>query len=481
MPTATTLPLIILMIFLWRITKGEILPCVLFTSIFTAASALNFGPWGVAPWLFVLGAGLLIRLLRGHRPYRFAMGANRVALHLVIIFLAYAAFTGFIYPVLFHGVTVMRLGDEEPLVWGLSNVAQLCYLLASAILYFLAVACTREELKRALEWYVRGCIVAALFAMYQLLNAVAHIPYPDKALYSNPSHVVYRAYMINGIWRLNSTFNEASEMAGFMIVGLALLGWTIMTSPLRFWRTCCFALMLLSLLLTISSVGYLCLGYMLIMGAVFYTRHMFHSRGLSAAKLILSVVLLTSGIAIALVSTQTVHLVNQVITSTILDKKSTDSYRERVHTHVAALQTLSQTHYMGAGWGSVRASGLIFFLLGSVGVPGVIMFFGFIGSLFLPLFRRAPPGQSREGRSLIETSLFAMSTLLLAMGVAGAEPVAPILWVLFGVATVAYPPMRTTRRVSYTAAGQPLSTNGTRLASTVSPANWQVTASSNQT
>ena len=477
MPTATTLPLIVLLFFLWRYTKGQILPCVLFTSVFSAASVLNLGALGIAPWLFTLAVCLVIKLVQGHAPYRLAQGANTIALHLIIVFLAYAAFAGMVYPVLFRGVTVMRIGDPGPLSWGLSNVAQLCYLFAAAVLYFITLSSTRQQLREAIDWYVRGCVVASLFAMYQLLNAVAHVPYPDAVLYSNPSHMVYRAYMINGMWRLNATFSEASEMAGFLIVGLALLGWQMLRGPLRLWPTLSFLLMFVSLLLTMSSVGYLCIGYMAFVLAVLAIRRMLRSGGLSPAKVVVGLVVLAGFITLFTLSTTAVQTVQKVFTSTLLDKKDSDSYRERTETHVIALETLAETDYLGAGWGSVRASGLFYVLLGCLGVPGLTLFLAFVGSLFLPLFRRYAPGVAPPSRDLIEKSLFGMSTLLVAMIVAGAEPVAPILWVLFGVATVACPsaPRARARRESSPPRMQARPSPG--VASIVTPEIWQTDAS----
>jgi predicted Co/Zn/Cd cation transporter (cation efflux family) len=105
---------------------------------------------------------------------------------------------------------------------------QLCAAVLSCavvVVFLLAVSSKRKDLEDALDWYMRGCVTAAIVAVYQLANAITHIPYPDAVLYSNPSYVIYRAYKINGLWRLNGPFTEASDMAGAMVVGLALVGW----------------------------------------------------------------------------------------------------------------------------------------------------------------------------------------------------------------------------------------------------------------
>ncbi|QHN02182.1 hypothetical protein FTO74_01390 [Granulicella sp. WH15] len=443
MPTASTIPLILLVMVLWRYTKGNILAIVLFTSIFEAASAINIGTLGVPTWLFALMMCGAVKLLRGFKPLSITPGINRLSLHLMVCFIVYTVWTGMLHPFIFHGAPVMHDSAPMPLAWSKFNFAQICYLLAAGVIYMLAVTSTREELDLAVTWYVRGCITASFFAVYQLANGIAHIPYPDIVLYSNPSHVIYHAYQINGLWRLNSTFPEASEMATFLTVGIGLMGWRLVTRPLRASALFYFTLMLGALLLTQSSLGYASLAFILAAGGALTVRYLFGQGGISLAKLLL-VVTLAGGTVGLFVTTNAGAMVNKVINSVLLEKKNSVSYRERTETHVAALETMEKTFYMGAGWGSIRASGLTYMLLGTVGVPGFILFTGFFLSLFAPLLQK---GRASERNDLFEQSLFALTIMILGLGVAGSEPVQPILWALFGVASAARPvPLRTSRR-----------------------------------
>ena len=446
MPTITTIPLLLLFGLLWRWTGGQILSIVAFVSIFSAASALNFGALGVSPWLFVLALGLLIKGITGHRPYQVATGTNRAAVCLMVLFLIYAVWSGFAYPVLFAGTPVVKTVGEEPLSWGMSNVAQLCYLVAVAVLYFMTLGCSREELRMALAWYCRGCTVAAAFAFYQLLNAVTHIPYPSAVLYSNKAHVVYPAYMINGVWRLNGTFCEASEMSGFLIVGIVLTGWSLVTKPFRAARLFALFLMVASLLMSVSSVGYICLAFVVLVGGILTLFHHARRGGLSIPRVVFGLILALGAATVFITVPSADTMVTKVVQSTLLDKQNSDSYRNRTLTHRDALATLGKTYYMGAGWGSARASGLVFVLLATIGLPGLLLFTAFVVSLAWPLFqRRHAPFGVRRTRTFVPVdqlavSLFGVSALLLAMLIAGAEPVDPMLWILFGVATVGRSP-----------------------------------------
>lgn len=135
MPTATTLPLIILIALLWRLTKGNVLSVVLFTSIFDAASALNFGKLGVSPWMVALLVGLAEKVLKGHGPFRLITGINQLALKLGVSFVLYSAWSGIVFPVIFAGAPVLSSHDTSPapLNWNVSNFAQLCYLVACVL------------------------------------------------------------------------------------------------------------------------------------------------------------------------------------------------------------------------------------------------------------------------------------------------------------------------------------------------------------
>ncbi|NYF79914.1 O-antigen ligase family protein [Granulicella arctica] len=437
MPTYTTLPLLILLALLWRWTKGNVLAIVAFTAIFDAASALNFGSLGVAPWLVALAVCLPVKMLRGGLRMGAAPGINRVALNLLLLFLTYAAFSGMVLPVVFAGVPVVRVLDPVPLAWGMANVSQLCYLGAAAVVFLLTITSTRGELEEALRWYVRGCIVAAWIAIYQLTNAVVHVPYPTAILYSNPGHVIFSAYKINGMWRLNSTFTEASDMAGSLIGGLGILSWELMTRPLRAARLGYAVLLLVVLLMSLSTTGYLCLVLLVVAGGVLYVGHLLRRAKVGAVKVVIALAMGLAAAVLFTVSGPARETVVKVASSVVLDKQQTESYRARTESHEDALQTLKDTYYVGSGWGSMRASGLGYTLLASVGIPGLLLFGAGCAALFLPLLR-GDRGNTPEGREdLLERCLFGVSLLLCGMVIAGSEPIVPTLWFLFGTAIVA--------------------------------------------
>jgi hypothetical protein len=429
MPTATTLPLLLLVLVLWRVTKGELLSIVLFLSIFQAASGLDLGTMGLAPWILTLVIGLLMKLVRPRAAPFNTLNTNVIAVRLLMVFVCYAIFSGLVYPLIFHGVAVQGSHDSSPgpLAFGIANIAQILYLLTAVAAFVLALLSSREALSSALDWYVRGCIVACFFAIYQLANAVLGVPYPSAVLYSNPRYVIYPAYMIDGMWRLNSTFTEASSLAGHLSVGIALLGWNVVTGPLRWRSSLSLVLMVVTLLFTLSSSGYLSMILMVLAGAILSLRTLLRERSLSRGKALL-MLLGVSVIMVALITTNATATINKAIHSVLLDKEQSRSYRERTASNFAAMETARETYYMGAGWGSVRCSSLGPGLLATVGIAGTLLFCTFLLSLTLPLFGA---GRNIRSEDIYEKSLLGTFMILAAMMVAGNEPDQPILWVLF--------------------------------------------------
>jgi len=434
MPTATTVPLIILLIVLWRVTKGELLSIVLFVSIFGAASAINIAGSGVAPWIFVLVIGMCVKAIIGFPRPRLIPGCNAYAIRLLLAFICYSIWTGLAYPFIFRGVLVysahhLELGLLSPLSWGTANVFQIFYLLAVVVVYLIALSSSRQSLNSALRWYVRGCEVICLVAIYQLLHATVHIPYPSSVLYSNPAYVIYPAYKINDLWRLNSTLSEASGMAGYLSSGIALQAWWVFTRPFRWGSSLSLMLLVVSLLFTQSSTGYLSLIVIVMVGGVLYAQHLFRSGGMSRPILLMLIVFAICGTVVFATASAQI-LATREIQSVLIDKKDSSSYRERTEGNVAAVHAARETYLLGTGWGSLRCSGLGYLLIGTVGLPGLLLFTCFLTALCVPLFSRL---EATRTESLYGPSLFATAVYLFGAAVAGAEPISPVLWLLFAV------------------------------------------------
>ncbi len=434
--TASTIPVLLLIALLWWRAKGELLPIVLFCSAFDAASALNVGGAPISPWVFALAICLPIQAFTGKLRWKPIPGLNRPAFYALLLFMGYALFSSAAFPFLFHGIFVSnaRNGLNGHLAWTFSNFAQPCYLISAYTVFLIAIHSTREQLRNALNWYVYSCVCLSLFSMYQLLNAVAHVPYPTAILYTNTTHMIYSAYKIGGLWRLNSTLSEASSVAFYLGMGIALQGWHLATHRIRFKSAAAFLLMLTAMILTVSTLGYACLATVICLGGFMYGRYSFRRQGMAPVKMILFLILLAAVVP-ALLLTDLGPGIAKVFRNVFIDKVGSDSYRERSLWNALALQTSHDSYYFGAGWGSVRASSFACSLMGNVGIPGTLLFVTFLLQLARPLFR--PRRYARF--EMFERSLFALFVMLVGLVVAGSDPISPMSWVLFAVATASKP------------------------------------------
>jgi hypothetical protein len=429
-PTASTVPLLLLALLLWRLTRGNLLAITLFLSIFAAASAFNVGDQGIQPWIFILVIGLVLKVATGYSLPSLPAGLNKVAVRLFGVFVLYSLCSGMLCPFLFQGVTARgshNLVAPGPLSWSMANLAQICYLLAAASLFVIALSTTRDSLRSALDWYVRGCVVVAIFSLYQWANAIAHVPYPSAILYSSPRYAVFHAYQINGIYRLNSTFVEASGMAPYMAAGIVLKGWDVLTQPFCWRSILALALITYALVHTLSTTGYLSLILISLLGMIYAVWSYLRTYTLSPAKVAVLMVAASLGF-IALLASDAPQTINKVLHSILIDKDKTSSYAERTEWNQDAMRTAQATYYIGAGWGSVRCSSLAYGLLATVGLIGISLFLAFLLSLMSPLLSRHY--KARVG-DIYEKSLVAAFVMLAAMVVSGNELDSPILWVAF--------------------------------------------------
>lgn len=96
----------------------------------------------------------------------------------------------------------------------------------------------------------------------------------------------------------------------------------------------------------------------------------------------------------------------------IFDKMTSASGSERMEWNLQALQNFAETYGMGAGIGSVRASGWAFAVLGSLGILGAVLYIWFLGMVF---FARIKTVAGREVLSALQSGCAAILLLSLTI------------------------------------------------------------------
>jgi hypothetical protein len=129
------------------------------------------------------------------------------------------------------------------------------------------------------------------------------------------------------------------------------------------------------------------------------------------------------GLAAALTMTDTPAMVASVINDLIINKSQSSSGLERSAWMMGGLEALQQSMGLGVGAGSLRSNGLLFVLLGSVGIPGTAAFCAF---LILAFGGRAIAGQED---TLAATRLGAVAALVsLMLSATVPDPGVPLIF-----------------------------------------------------
>ena len=406
--TPSTVPLLLLAAYLLYRAKGKLLPVAMFMSVFQAASIVNIAAGnlqiGVQPTYVILLAALAVRLA-GRRPpkSRNWLPASTTSL-LLTAFVAYAMVSAFVYPFLFKGVLISnsKFGFGIPLKWEVGHLNQLFYLVLSFALYLVAAYWTTPaELTKSINWFVGGILLASVIGFYQLLSIKTGLPFPKEILHSSPTYSMFEGYEIDGFPRMNSTFTEAAAAAFSLNVGFAIVLWRLLSRADSIRNLFYIAVIGMGLLLTVSTTGYICLVFLLVVAAC---RYFAPWKGGSDSL---------------------VRLLHTVL----LDKTTTLSYQQRTAWNHDALTTAADTHWLGAGWGVCRASSFIPTMIGNVGIPGSLLFVVFCAFLLRPALHLSKIKVTLHG-----AVIFALTALLLDLSVSAPELANPIIWLIFAIA-----------------------------------------------
>lgn len=417
---------------LWA-TRGWILPIAVASSVFQAAALIDvqLGAQanGLAPAYLLLPPAFVQELLRNSgkelRPSLLSI--------CLILFVAYALLSSALAPMLFPQAQIFtaRTGLVN-LSWTPSFLTQSVYLLLCAGLFFAVRALPPDRAEKLLDWVLGACALSAFIGLYQFTAIHAGLPFPSDLLYTNKTYTLFDAYDLHRRWgsdvRINATFAEPSFAAVPYSGALALLAARLLSGNYRMWHGAAAILILIGLLLAASSTGMVCLAFT----ALFVLFRLLSGPGDKAFNGPRILILAGAGVA-AMIITMTPSVrtvVAQSIQSTVLDKSASGSYQERSEWNRAALETFRQTYYLGAGWGSSRASSFGATLLANAGLIGAFLFAAFAAGTLWLAYLRDQTGKWVTDVGLVE----GISVTLVAHLLAVPDIVFPILWVYMGLA-----------------------------------------------
>ena len=434
--TPSTVPFLILLPILFVAARRQMLPVLLFLSVFQAAAVVLVGSGshgvGIMPvhlaFLLLVAQQIFGRQRLAPPPSLRQRELNAI----LLLFASYAILSAVFCPLFFSGIPVRnpRVGSV-PLTWSSYNETQSAYLLLGMCVYLISARRrSPPELDNCLKWYLAGSTMAALFAIYQYISFVFKIPFPTEILHSNTLHTIFEAYQSEGgFTRVSSTFSEASAAAACFSVAVALALSKLFWGKRSRRLVASLALLVTALILTRSTTGYIALGFLVVGAASFYFRKMGAAEKLRRFRLgfAVSAVLISGALLIFPDSRASIR---SLLDAVLFTKGQSSSYAERQGWNEAAFRAALSTYGFGAGWGSLRASSFLANMLGTVGVPGLFLFAGFISLLL-----RYATAKERDGEvSIQKIVVFPIVIFLVGAVVAGPELTDPSFWFLLGTA-----------------------------------------------
>jgi hypothetical protein len=257
-------------------------------------------------------------------------------------------------------------GFTVPLAPSSGNSIQSFYLVCVLVLFWMVRQVTLKKIVPPacfLSGMVAGILLAVALGYYQFAAYYLGLPWPAEIINSNPGVTQLQDQTTFGVKRISSLFLEPSIMSQHLLGGVGLLVFGLQRKVLGL-------LLLGVVLLSTSSTAYF--GLLVFFSAWFLiSRYQHASKKLTLVSLVLGLFILAVCLDFLLLSGQITHRL-------VLEKFDSGSGQVRLNADVLAFKTFIQSFGLGSGVGSARASSLGACLAATVGLPGLLVFAGFL-------------------------------------------------------------------------------------------------------
>ena len=388
----------------------------LFVAPFGAAAAFNLPAVGdvtIGQLELVICALVLTVFLMPGGPNRFfgTLRPGQPGFWLMLL-IAYSLISGFFFPRVFLGQTAIfslsRAANTNgiitiPLQPSSGNISQPALLLLAA-LCFVALAAlyrARPDEKAVLRAMVIVTLVNFVLGWVDVISFSFGVEFIMEPIRTANYDIAYNHYMA-GIKRMVGGMPEASSYGAF---SLGLFGFWLhywITGPRNGWMTLMFIIATSAVLRSTSSGAYVAVVLLLAVYSIGWAT--LAGRGKvsrRAATLIFSGVIAFWVCLVGIVAGyQLVEPITIFFDDTILNKLESDSGVERGSWNTQAFKNFTDTWFLGAGLGSVRASNWFISCLGSIGVIGTFFYLAFLWTL-----ARAPATSGNAVRDALVQSM----------------------------------------------------------------------------
>jgi hypothetical protein len=421
-----------------------LVPWAIVVSAFQAASVFNIGgsfPVGVSPYFFVTIL-ITFRFLPLWLSGRLGFGGTEPILSYIrplCLLVIWGTASAFLLPVVFRGVGVdqprggMDLGFTTPLSWTFSNAAQAGYLVLNSIfvVYMTWLAAESNYTTSFVRAFFWSGVIAASVGVYQTLSHLTGLPYPKEFFNSNLVWSQLISQNIAGMWRMSATFTEPSAAGGFFAVWSTFLLFLATDGSKN--RSLSWLLLWIGmtmLVLSTSTTGYITAAVVFVL-FVWKQLARIATRGTVNPRVILAGVLICGAFMVALAF---IPDFGRLFEGVITQKAGSTSSGHRFATSWNALGIVEASRGLGVGLGSNRPSGMLFYIVSNLGIPGFALFFYLVYVTRRLSIRALHAGSVKylDGSYLVAAG-WAFAIELVTMCASGADVTSPLLWISWGM------------------------------------------------
>jgi hypothetical protein len=418
MPTIIGVVFFICGAYFFLLREDGLFGLLIIASAFEASSAIDIGERGVQPYYLIAVFIILKAFLKWSLGFRWDM----VVPHWksLLLFGSIAIASSFILPVVFAGIPVYdpKVGIDPglfirpPLKFGLNNVGQAGFLACHIATAYSVLALDFSPRKARGAFMCAFYIIVAL-VLVQSVFQFAGVRFPDSLIRNNPGYAITSSKFGEYGARNSGPCTEPSVAGAFLVLFCCGFLAEYLEGKRGILRVI-LALVALLLVASSGSILALCLiiPIMLLYFSPFRPPWFIRVRQLKRYGWIL----LFTVLPLVLVLFAFSNLRNLLIALTV-SKGDTSSFFDRTTADLYALHLLVQTHWLGVGLGSNRASSLLTTLLSDIGILGALAFCFFYVRLFIGL---------SEGYEWLKWGAFG---LLLTMFIGVADVTMPLLWI----------------------------------------------------
>ena len=369
------------------------------------------------------------RLVTKVKISRFEYEYQKFLLPLVI----YSVLSAFVFPIIFSGILVyvpkngISIAPNGILKFNISTFGQSIYMVFN---YILLVCLARynysdNKINITKPLQIMG-VIAALFSIYQLISVDHGLYYPTEILNSNTfssQETMQRIPISTGQPRISGVFTEPSYNGNFL--GMFFVFYLIRT----IWKVKIYDLLLLTLFLvataiTTSSTGYIEVIFGVVVYSCFVVAGVFAKNTInkSVAGLLPILIIIFAVIIVAFKGEILIELINKNSSGSFMERNGSDRY---------TWQLLAETFGLGVGLGGNRPSSFLMYILSNIGIPGIILFAGFLLTVANPLIRNFRI-LNRDQKALV----FAFGALFLGKCIGIPDFSSQYFWVILAMVIV---------------------------------------------